>query len=108
MTSHQHGYILQNGVVQTYDVPGTIQTIIWDINPGLEMVGTYKDSAGKQHGFVQLPDGSAPLTLDAPSTSPFNAVSTTLMGINPGGVIVGQYTDTGGHTHGLLAVPAGE
>jgi len=36
MTSHQHGYILQNGVVQTYDVPGSIQTVIWDINPGLE------------------------------------------------------------------------
>ncbi len=108
MTSHQHGYILQNGVVQTYDVPGSIQTVIWDINPGLEMVGTYKDSAGKQHGFVQLPDGSAPLTLDAPSTSPFNAVSTTLMGINPGGVIVGQYADTTGHTHGFLAVPAGQ
>jgi len=108
MRSHQHGYILENGVVQTYDVPGSIQTVIWDINPGLEMVGTYKDSAGKQHGFLQLPDGSAPITFDVPSTSPFNAVSTTAMGINPGGAVVGQYSDSSGHTHGFLAVPAGQ
>ena len=106
MTNHQHGYILQNGVVQTYDVPGSVQTVVWDINPGQEMVGTYKDSAGKQHGFVQLPDGSAPIALDVPSTPPFNSVSTLAMGVNPGGAIVGQYTDSSGHTHGFLAEPS--
>ncbi len=107
-TNHQHGYILQNGDLQPYDVPNSIQTVVWDINPGQEMVGTYKDNAGKQHGFLQLPGGSAPLTLDVPSTPPFNAVGTIAMGINPGGVIVGQYADSSGHTHGFLAVPTGE
>ena len=106
--NHQHGYILQNGDLQPYDVPNSIQTVVWDINPGQEMVGTYKDSAGKQHGFLQLPDGSAPITLDVPITPPFNAVGTIAMGINPGGAIVGQYADSGGQTHGFLAVPAGE
>ena len=106
MTNHQHGYVLQDGVLQTYDVPNSTLTTIWDINPGQEMVGTYKDSAGKQHGFVQYPDGSAPITLDVPSTPPFNAVSSLAMGLNSGGAIIGQYTDTSGHTHGFLAVPA--
>lgn len=96
-----HGYILQNGVLQTYDVPNSTSTTIWDVNPGLEMVGTYIDSTGKQHGFVQLPDGTAPITLDFP-----NAVATVAQGINPAGAIVGQYRDTSGHTHGFLAVPA--
>jgi len=108
MTNHQHGYVLQDGVLQTYDVPNSTFTTIWDITPGQEMVGTYKDTSGKQHGFLQLPDGSVPVTLDVPSAPPFNAVSSLAMGINPSGAIVGQYTDTKGHTHGFLAVPAGQ
>jgi hypothetical protein len=100
-----HGYVLQNGVLATYDVPGSISTTIWDINPGEEAVGTFTDKAGKQHGFIQFPDGLAPITLDVPNTPPFNAVRTVILGINPGGLLVGQYTDTNGHTHGFLAMP---
>lgn len=104
-TNHQHGYFLRNGVLQTYDVPNSTFTVLWDINPGLEAVGTYIDQAGKQHGFVQLPDGSSPITLDVPSAPPFSSVLTIAMGINPSGAIVGQFRDTSGHTHGFLAVP---
>lgn len=100
MTGHQHGFILQDGVLQTYDVPGSTLTAIWDINPEQEFVGTYKDSSGKQHGFVQFPDGSSPLAINYP-----NAVLSVAMGVNPEGAIVGQYTDTTGRTHGFLAVP---
>ena len=106
MPNHQHGYFLRNGVLETYDVPNSKLTVVWDINPGEEAVGTFIDQAGIQHGFVQLPDGSAPITLDVPSTAPLNAVLTIAMGINSGGAIVGQYRDTRGHTHGFLAVPA--
>jgi hypothetical protein len=106
-TGHRHGYIVEDGVLQTYDVPSSTSTTIWDINPGREFVGTYDDRSGKRHGFLQLSNGSAPMTLDVPSTPPFNAVSTVAMGMNPGGAIVGQYTDTSGLTHGFLAVPAG-
>jgi hypothetical protein len=102
--NHTHGYVIQDGNLQTYDVPNSSFTVVWDINPERTMVGTYVDSHG-QHGFLQLPDGSAPITIDVPSTAPFNAVSTVIQGINPGGDMTGQYTDTGGHTHGLLAVP---
>lgn len=102
-TGHQHGYIVTNGLLQAYDVPHSIFTTIWDINPEEEFVGTYKDSSGKQHGFLQFPDGSAPITIDYP-----NAVTTVAMGLTPEGTIVGQYTDTTGHTHGLLAVPAAD
>jgi hypothetical protein len=100
MTGHQHGYIVRSGLLETYDVPNSTFTTIWDINPEEELVGTYKDSSGKQHGFLQLPGGSAPITIDYP-----NAVATVAMGVNPEGTIVGQFTDTTGHTHGLLAVP---
>ncbi|HEV2387521.1 MAG TPA: hypothetical protein VGS20_09720 [Candidatus Acidoferrales bacterium] len=105
--NHTHGYFLQDGVLQTYDVPDSTFTVVWDINPGKEAVGTYFDKAGKQHGFIQLPDGSVPITLDVPSTPPFNAVGNNAMGVNPAGAIVGQYADKNGHTHAFLAVPTG-
>jgi hypothetical protein len=107
MTNQTHGYVLENGVLQTYDVPGSSSTTLWDINPEKTMVGTYTDSSAhpRQHGLLQLPDGSAPITVDAPSTAPFNAVRTVYQGINPAGAMTGQYTDTMGHTHGLLALP---
>lgn len=105
LTGHSHGYVVQDGNFQSYDVPGSLGTNIWDINPAGAFVGGYTDSSKKGHGFLQLPDGSAPITLDVPNTPPFNAVSTIAMGISPGGAMVGQYTDTSGHTHGFLAVP---
>lgn len=101
-----HGYILHNGALQTWDFPNSQSTTIWDINPQQAFVGTYVDSAGKQHGFLQLRYSSAPITLDVPATAPFNAVLTIAMGINPSGAIVGQYRDNSGHTHGFLATPA--
>lgn len=100
MTGHEHGFVLRNGTLQAYDVPDSSLTIIWDINPNEEFTGTYKDTAGKQHGFLQLPDGSAPIMIDYP-----NSVVSIAMGINPEGTIVGQYTDTVGRTHGFLAAP---
>jgi hypothetical protein len=106
MNNDTHGYVLQNGILETYDVPNSISTVVWDINEGLEMVGTYKGGDGRQHGFLQLADGSAPITVDAPNTPPFNAVSTTIQGINSPGVMTGQYTDTVGQTHGLVAIRA--
>jgi hypothetical protein len=104
---HSHGYVVQDGNFQSYDVPGSLGTNIWDINPAGVFVGVYTDSNKKVHGFVQLPGGSAPITIEVPNTPPFNAVSTTAFGINPDGAIVGQYIDTSGHAHGWLAVPVG-
>lgn len=99
-TGHQHGYILRNGMLQTYDVPNSLFTVVWDINPEEDLVGNFRDASGKVHGFLQPADGSAPITIDYQ-----NAVGTTATGLNPEGAIVGQYTDTKGQTHGFLAAP---
>jgi hypothetical protein len=99
MTGRQHGYVLQNGVLEPYDVPLSSRTVIWDINPAGEMVGTYDDANGRRHGFFQARDGSATIAIDYPG-----AVATVAMGMNAAGVIVGQYTDTSGRTHGLVVI----
>jgi uncharacterized membrane protein len=100
MTGHSHGYLISNGTLQPYDVPNSLATNVWDINPKEDFIGVYRDASGKVHGFLQLADGSAPITIDYK-----NAVSTTATGLNPEGAIVGQYTDTIGLTHGFLAAP---
>ncbi len=97
-TGHPHGYVVQDGNFYSYDVPASISTSIWDINPDGAFVGVYRTS--RNHGFLQPSDGSAPITFDPP-----NSVNATAIGINPGGAIVGQYTDSSGHLHGFLAVP---
>jgi uncharacterized membrane protein len=101
--SFQHGYVVRNGIFQTYDIPGPLQTNIFDINPAGDFVGIYIGSGGHRHGFLQHADGSAPITLDYPE-----AVHTRAYGINPGGSIVGQYIDASLHAHGFLAVPTAE
>ena len=63
-------------------------------------MGTYDDTDGRRHGFLQLRDGSTPIVIDYPG-----AVTTIAMGINPVGAIVGKYTDTKGRAHGLLVKP---
>jgi len=97
---HTHGFVVQDGVFQSYDVPGSKATSTWDINPAGDFVGTYVDSVG-QHGFRQLRDGSAPISIE-----PAGAIASAAWGINPSGVIVGQYTDTAKHVHGFVAMPA--
>lgn len=99
-TDHDHGYLVRSGEFQSYDVPGSTNTRIWDINPIGNFVGVYRDNSNKGHGFLQLSGGLVPVTVDYPGS-----ISTAAVGINPGGAIVGQYTDTNGHAHGFLAVP---
>jgi hypothetical protein len=99
MPSHTHGYIVQDGQFQAYDAPDSKATVIWDINPAGAFVGFY--TSDKNHGFLQLPDGSAPITIDFP----MDPLGTQAIAINPGGAIVGQYTDSNHHLHGFLAVP---
>jgi probable HAF family extracellular repeat protein len=99
-TGFNHGYVVRNGIFQTYDVPGPLQTNIYDINTAGDFVGIYISSGGNRHGFVQRADGSTPITLTYPG-----AVHTRAYGINPGEAVVGHYIDTGGHTHGFLAIP---
>ena len=96
-TGHRRGFLVQDGVFQSYDVPGSTFTAPWDINPRRQFVGTYIDGTGQRHGFLQRPNGSAPINVDYPG-----AAATIAFGINSEGVIVGRYT-IGGITHGFVA-----
>jgi uncharacterized membrane protein len=98
-----HGYVLQNGNFQSFDVPSSNKTFTeaWDINPDGDIVGDFQDSAGMFHGFLRTVSGYT--SIDFPA-----ATATHAQGINPGGAIVGTYTDTNKVTHGFLAVPVGD
>ena len=75
MANLQHGYVLRDGMLEPYDAtsvppdPTKVPplTAIWDINPGRQFVGTYRETGEpmtKRHGFVQNPDEPKPITLD--------------------------------------------
>jgi len=99
MPSPTHGFVIQNGVFQSFDVPGSKFTEAWDIDPSGGIVGDFQDLTSVFHGFLKTADGYT--SIDFPA-----AIGTHAFGINPGGAIVGTYTDTNNVTHGFLAVPA--
>ena len=127
MANRTHGFVVRNGILETYDATATTLptptttpalTSIWDMNASQQFVGTYRavgEPTAKRHGFLQNPDGSAPVTVDFTcqqplgcSGVPFGAVafSTIAYGINPSGVIVGQYQlVSGGAIHAFVAIP---
>jgi hypothetical protein len=101
MPSPTHGYVIQNGSFQSFDVPGSKFTAAWDINPRGSIVGEFQDLTGVFHGFLRTDDGYA--YIDFPA-----AIGTHALGINRRGAIVGTYTDTNNVTHGFLGVPVDE
>jgi hypothetical protein len=92
-----HGYVIENGNFQSFDVPNSTFTQAWDINPASSIVGDFKDSAGMPHGFLRTAAGY--ISIDFPAATASHA-----FGINAEGAIVGTYTDVNGATHGFLAV----
>src|SRR5262245_38128759 len=68
------------------------QTVASGINPAGDIVGSYLDGVGKQHGFL-LSAGQF-TTIDVPGelADVPGALPTSANGINPGGTIVGNYT----------------
>jgi len=98
MPSPTHGFVIENGNFQSFDVPGSTFTEAWDINPSGSVVGDFQDITGVFHGFLRTADRYTPIDFPA-------AIGTHAFGVNPGGAIVGTYTDTNNVTHGFLAVP---
>jgi hypothetical protein len=47
-----HGFVLDQGVVTTIDIPGATVTIPFGINNHGEIVGGFIDAGGVQHGFL--------------------------------------------------------
>jgi len=70
-------------------------TQAWDINPKGLVVGNFRDTSGKIHGFLKTHNEYA--TIDFPG-----ATATQARGINRGADIVGVYVDASGKTHGFL------
>ena len=77
------------------DYPGAVSTFAFGINPEGDIVGSYIDTGGDEHGFVLR--GGAFVTIDYPG-----ATWTEAWGINPQGDIVGQYGLPDNTVHGFL------
>ena len=97
-----HGYVLNHGTFTRFDVPGSILTFPYDMNPQGEIVGNYRDSSRMLlHAFFRDQDGVL-TTLDVDSPGSTN---TQARSINAPGEIVGWY-NKGGTNHGFIARPA--
>jgi probable HAF family extracellular repeat protein len=88
----------------TIDVPSAVLTNAQGINHQGDIVGTYTDSGGRQHGFLR--SGGQFRTIDVPGAN-----VTVARGINDAGDIVGTYQrpgETGGlPQHGFLLTRRG-
>jgi probable HAF family extracellular repeat protein len=96
MTGLTHGYMIDYGAFTPFDVPGSNVTNAWDISPAGDIVGAFRDTSGKVHGFLRSSAGDYS-TINFPG-----ATLTRAFGINPGGEVVGAYVDSAGVTHGFL------
>jgi hypothetical protein len=118
MSNQPRGYVVRDGMLAPYDPDGANLTVIWDINPSQQFVGTFRLSsevASKRHGFLQNPDSAAAMTLDFTCEEPTGcagapsgtvAFATIAFGVNSGGVVVGHYAlVSGGAVHGFVAIP---
>ena len=88
-------YILRDGVAVPFDYPGATLTQAWDVNAQGDVVGVYRDTAGRVHGFLRSAQGEF-TSIDVP-----NATLTRAFGINTSGDIVGTYV-VGGVQHAFL------
>jgi probable HAF family extracellular repeat protein len=50
-----HAFLMTDGVFTTFDVPGASMTEAYGINNAGDIVGTYVDANGVQHGFLAAP-----------------------------------------------------
>ena len=92
------------GQLTTYQFPGGSNTQAFGINPQKQIVGSYLDGNGVQHGFV-LTNPQGPKSHWQSIDDPNGVGSTVVNGINGAGDLVGFYTDAAGNTDGMLATP---
>lgn len=90
-----HGYVLSQGTMTWFSVPGSVFTRPRGISANGDVAGIYQDTAAKKfHGFLYRKGTST--TIDVPG-----ATATRPTGMNAIGDIVGYYTDAKGN-HGFL------
>ena len=94
----QHGFFRsKKGQYTLLDFPGASLTEAIGINDDGQVVGYYRDSSGKFHGFFW--DAGLFRTIDVPFPE---ATGTVANGMNNVGQIVGFYDDNMGRGHGFL------
>lgn len=96
------GYVVEDGLVRSYLVPGGAWTEGWDINQRGQVVGSFGGSTLASMRAYLLHRGTFS-TLQVPG-----AIATFGLGINDWGAVVGRYVDAAGRSHGYLAVPRPE
>jgi len=89
-----------DGTFTTFVVSGASATVAARINDEDVVVGFYRDSAGRVHGFARASDGAV-TTFDVPQ-----ATGTGPSGVNKKGDITGSYDDEAG-THGFVRTARG-
>lgn len=99
MTGKSRSYVINvnTEMVTPFDVPGSIATSAWDMNPSGEIVGAYRDAGLKVHGFLMT--AGQFFSIDYPAGG---VRATQAFGINPQGDVVGSYIDSAGMTHAFL------
>jgi uncharacterized membrane protein len=78
------------------DLPGVLATFASNITDSGQIVGSYQDTAGHFHGYVQQSEDSF-VKVDVPG-----AVDTFADGLTEGGDVVGTFTDLAGQSHGFV------
>ena len=82
-------YVLSDGVPIPFDYPGATLTQAWDVNAQGDVVGVYRDTAGRIHGFLRSAQDEF-TSIDFPG-----ATLTRAFGMNTNGDIVGTYVAAG-------------
>ena len=102
--SHQGEASDDSPVFTTIDAPNAINTRGRAINSEGDIVGWFRDTSNKIHGFLRTSEGGFTI-IDVPVPG---AQLTQALGINESGDIVGTYTSSDGKRHGFLLSHAGE
>lgn len=108
MTGMSHGYTIDFGTLTSFDVPASVSTNGWDMNPERDIVGVFTDTNKRVHGFLRASeerrfDGSMSSDDDDYTSIDYpGAIATRAFGINPEREIVGAYVDSANKTHGFL------
>ena len=82
-------YTVRRGVATAFDYPDAAFTQAWNVNTQGDVVGVYRDSGGRVHGYMRSDDGEF-ASIDFPG-----ATLTRAFGINDAGDIVGTYVASG-------------
>jgi uncharacterized membrane protein len=57
MSGKTHGYLLTNGTITPFDVPGSLSTQAWDLSPSGEIAGIYVDTTTRVRGTARCSFG---------------------------------------------------